>query len=55
MFRFPLKNVHSFLKNAQHNFVQVKKFQTNGEKSLPAQADVVIVGELNKKKEAQML
>lgn len=45
MFRSPVKNSRSFLKNAQHNFVQVKKYHTNGENSLPAQADVVIVGE----------
>lgn len=54
MFRFPLKNIQSFLKNVQHNSVQVKRYQTNSEKTLPAQADVVIVGEfqhdLNTKK-----
>lgn len=54
MFRFPLKNIQSILKNVQHNSVQVKRYQSNNEKTLPAQADVVIVGEfqhdLNKKK-----
>lgn len=45
MFRFPLKNVHSILKNAQ-----VKKYQTNSEKSLPAQADVVIIGKFQRNK-----
>lgn len=46
MFRFPVKNFQSILKNVPHKTVQVNKYQISAEKTLPAQADVVIIGEL---------
>lgn len=50
MFRSPLRKFHSILENTRRNSVQVRKLQTDdGKKSLPNQADVVIVGSIRKK------
>lgn len=46
MFRSPVKKFQSILKNVQPKTTQANKYQTSGEKALPAQADVVIIGEL---------